>query len=121
MTKKGMSWGTSGAHHMAQIRSLEAEGQLKHWLGGWQKRRWPEAKAVDRRHGPCRVIERLATTDPAGWLAARLPLLASAAGNSELGRRLKRLAQAVPTSELISRGQPAPWRSRMIPTRQASA
>jgi len=121
MTKKGMSWGTSGAHHMAQIRALEAEGQLKHWLDGWQKRRWPEVKPVDRRHAPSRVIERLSTTDPASWLAARLPLLASAAGNSELGRRLKRLAQTVPASELISRGQPTPWRSPVVPKRQASA
>lgn len=121
MTKKGMSWRTSGAHHMAQLRSLDAEGQLKPWLGTWQKRRWPEVKPVDGRHAPSQVIERLSKTDPTEWLAARLPLLASAAGNSELGRRLKELAQAVPASELKSRGQPVPWGARVVPGRSASA
>lgn len=121
MTKRGMSWRTSGAHHMAQLRCLVAEGQVKPWLEGWQKRLWPEAKPDDRYHAPSHIIETLSQTDPAEWLAARLPLLASAAGNSELGRRLKQLTQAVPGSELTSRGQPVPWGGRIIPDRQASA
>jgi len=121
MTKRGMSWRTSGAHHMAQLRCLHAEGHLNTWLAGWQRRRWPAITRVDRRHAPNQVIEKLSTTDPAEWLAARLPLLATAAGDSELGRRLKQLARLVPTSELIVRGQPMPWRTPVTSDRQASA
>lgn len=41
------------------------------------------------------------TTDPADWLAARMPLLATAAENSELVCRPKQLARLVPTSEFV--------------------
>ncbi|MEW8978058.1 MAG: ISLre2 family transposase [Symbiobacterium sp.] len=121
MTKRGMSWRATGAHHMAPLRCLHAEGHLRAWLAVWQKRRWPAIQAVDRRHAPSRVIEKLSTTDPTEWLAARMPLLATAAGNSELGRSLKQIARCVPTSELIPRSQPMPWRTPARSEGHASA
>ncbi len=100
MTKRGMSWRTSGAHHMALLRCLDAEERLPHWLEGWQRRQWPEIKRVDGRHAPRQVVERLATSDPQAGLVGRLPLLGSTAGTSPLGQELKRLVQRVPASEL---------------------
>jgi hypothetical protein len=100
MTKRGMSWRTTGAHHMALLRCLDAEERLPHWLEGWQKRQWPEIKRIDGRHAPRQVIERLATVDPQAGLIGRLPLLASTAGAGPLGQALKRLVQATPASEL---------------------
>jgi len=121
MTKRGMSWRTQGAHHMALLRCLDAEERLSKWLEGWQKRRWPEVQRVDGRHAPRRVIERLSKTDPRVYLAGHLPLLVSAAGKSELGRRLKQLARGVPPSDLVSRAQPAGWGKPILPIRKNSA
>jgi hypothetical protein len=104
MKKRGMSWGTAGAHRVALLRCLDAEGRLADWLEtGWQDEKWPEAKRIDGRHAPSKVIESLADTDSSEALAGHLPLLATAAGNSELGRRLKQLVENAPASELVHR------------------
>lgn len=100
MTKRGMSWRTTGAHHMALLRCLDTEERLPQWLEGWQRRTWPEIDRVDGRHSPRQVIERLVTVDPQAGLRGRLPLLASTAGAGPLGQALKRLVQAVPASDL---------------------
>jgi hypothetical protein len=121
MTKRGMSWRQKGAHHMALLRCLEVEGRLSEWLETWQKGRWPEVKREDRRHAPSRVIERLSETDPRSSLAAHLPLLATAAGQSELGWRLKQLIRSAAFSELKSRAQPVPFGGNIFAIRQTSA
>jgi hypothetical protein len=121
MTKRGMSWRQKGAHHMALLRCLEVEGQLSEWLEGWQEGRWPEAKRDDGRQVPSRVIARLSETDPTASLAAQLPLLATAAGQSELGRRLKQLIRSATFSELKSRAQPVPFGGNIFAVRPTSA
>lgn len=100
MTKRGMSWGTNGAHRMALLRCLDTEERLSSWLEDWQGQKWPEIRRVDGRHAPRKVIERLETGDPQAALMGRLPLLGSAAGAGPLGQALKRLVQATPVSEL---------------------
>lgn len=113
MKKRGMSWGRAGAHRIALLRCLEAEERLGTWLERWSTQRW--SARVDRTGRRNQVLERLERSDPTQWLAGRLPLLASAAGRSELGRLLKGLVNPSTAWELKSVGQPAPWGGTMVP------
>ena len=68
MKKRGMAWGLSGAHHMAKVIQMLANGEpsLSYQLKESQAR---IVKAVRRS------ISESLEADPASWLASRMPAL----------------------------------------------
>gem|GEM_PF-3275880 len=89
MKKRGMSWSEAGAHHMAQMRCLEASNNLYDWLESYTYRRWPgmSREAVDQIKR--QVTEPLDKEDPGAWLKAGIPLLKTAAISTPTGQALK--------------------------------
>jgi len=110
MTKRGMSWRLRGAHHMTLLRCLEAEGTLAAWLDQWQGRTWPRVPVDRQVRVRDQVLQGLGEVDPAAWLRGRIPMLATAAGATELGRRLKALTRLPSLWDVRWTGQPMPFR-----------
>ena len=95
MKKRGMSWSEAGAHHMAQMRCLEASNNLYDWLESYTHRRWPgmSEDAVVQIKG--QVIEPLEKEDPGAWLKAGIPLLKTAAISTPTGQALKSIVDGM--------------------------
>lgn len=87
MKKRGMSWTRTGAHYMANLRFLLAQGELETWVSSYQQKRWPDA---DPR--ALKEVVSKSREDPSGWLQARVPVLATALVSSPLGEALKALS-----------------------------
>ncbi|MEP0774507.1 MAG: ISLre2 family transposase [Acidobacteriota bacterium] len=122
MKKRGMSWRIAGAHRMALLRCLHAEGALAAWLERWATQCWSEAAPASPPSQAQRrqVLERLERTDPAEWLRGQIPLLAAGEGRTELGRLLKRLSSLDSSLwDVRFTGQPAAWGGRIVPPQTA--
>jgi len=92
MKKRGMSWTVDGANNMTQLRCLGATDKLKGWLDAYQQKKWPKVKSEGIGEIEERILEPLRREDPAAWLQASVPLLATKAQASPLGEALKALA-----------------------------
>ncbi|HEY8498069.1 MAG TPA: ISLre2 family transposase [Limnochordales bacterium] len=93
------AWTRRGAHHMAQLRCLRYEGQLKAWLARWTAGSWPERPAQPVLVRLARKVRRgLLETDPQAWLRAHVPMLSHPdARQTATGLALRRcLAWAAP-------------------------
>ena len=67
MKKRGMAWGYSGAHHMAKVIQMLANGEA----ASYRLQEAPEKIAKPIR----RSISESLEADPAAWLASRMPAL----------------------------------------------
>lgn len=92
MKKRGMSWTIDGANNMVQLRCLVATGKLKGWLDAYYQEKWPKVKSESIGEIRQRVLEPLKKEDPAAWLRASIPLLATKAQASPLGEALKAIS-----------------------------
>lgn len=91
MTKRGMSWRVCGAHRMAQLRYLQAEGRLQSWVSDFAGKGWQSVQAQVAE----KVIGRLKRANGrslAQQAAQCLPILAGRYATTPLGRTLKRIS-----------------------------
>lgn len=92
MKRRGMSWTKAGAHHMANLRFLLAQGELEAWVSSYQKSRWPAADKKSLKEIASHISPSTGREDPSLWLRARIPVLATALVSSPLGEALKALS-----------------------------
>lgn len=92
MKKRGMSWTVDGANNMTQLRCLVATNKLRSWLDAYHRKEWPQVKPECFQEVEREVLEPLRKEDPTAWLQASIPLLATKAQASPLGKALKALS-----------------------------